>query len=107
MVHNVILHFFKTDPLILTDKQVYVELLALLVDFYSVFLDINNIVVSVISLSKDCQSLQAMPLLHHHHLVTSQTPLCIHHHQLVADVTDLLLVSHLQLQPQVHINVLL
>lgn len=80
---------------------------ALLVDFYSVFLDVDNIVVGIFSLSEDCQGLQAVCLLHHHHLVTGQTSLFVHNHQLVATVTNFLLLSHLQLQPQLNINILL
>lgn len=53
------------------DQLYYVEILAVLVDFYSVFLDINDVVVSVFSLSEDCQSLQAVCVLHHHQLVSS------------------------------------
>lgn len=61
--------YTDTDPLN-TDGSTDLKMLALLVYFNSVFLDIDNIVVSVFSLSEDCQSLQAMCVLHHHHLVT-------------------------------------
>lgn len=60
-----------TYPVTLMAQQSYVATLALLVDFYSVFLDIDDVVVGVFSLSEDCQSLQAVCLLHHHHLVAS------------------------------------
>lgn len=81
--------------------------LASLVYFYCVFLDVDDIVVSVISVSEDCQSLQAVCVLHHHHLVTTQIPVRVHHHQLVCALADLLFVSHLQLQPRLTVNILL
>ncbi|TNN79997.1 hypothetical protein EYF80_009815 [Liparis tanakae] len=65
----------------------------------------DDIVVSVISLSEDRQSLQAVCVLHHHHLVTAQIPVRVHHHQLVCALADLLFVSHLQLQPRLTVNI--
>lgn len=76
----------------------------MLIDFYSMFLDVDDIVVSVFSLSEDCQGLQAVSVLHHHHLVASEIALCVHHHQLVA--AHFLLVGHLQLQPQLNVSIL-
>lgn len=72
-----------------------------LVDFNSVLLNIDNVVVSVIPLSEDSQSFQPVSVLHHHHLVTSQSAVLVHDHQLVAAVADFLLVGHLRFRPHI------